>query len=208
VHTTTKTLTFDGHSKLLIVEGKDEEILFRELLKHLNINDVWVHPIDGKDKYSNFMKTLPLIPGFSGITHIGVVLDADDNAEGSFAKATSGIEKVGFARPKVPGVFRSKHGKSGAVYIIPENLSKTGMLENLFLDSSTHSDFIRFVEVFHQMISDAGIKVKNPAKSRSQTLLSSFEEYSSNLGVAAQKGYWDFNHAKIIPLKDFLLQFV
>jgi hypothetical protein len=42
--------------KILLVEGKDEEYLFIELLEDLHINDIQVIPIGGKDKFSDNIK--------------------------------------------------------------------------------------------------------------------------------------------------------
>ena len=52
-------------SKVLIVEGRDEELFFTAALKkHLSISDIQVLPIGGKTLLTGSLKALKNDPGF------------------------------------------------------------------------------------------------------------------------------------------------
>lgn len=58
-----KRTTIDSDS-LLAVEGKDELHFFKALLKNLNIRNVQIESVGGKDQFQNEFASLEFVPGF------------------------------------------------------------------------------------------------------------------------------------------------
>ena len=62
---------------VLVVEGKEEELFFGALIKHLGLQGIQIMPIGGKEQLRRNLKALVLSPGFSEITSLGIVRDAN-----------------------------------------------------------------------------------------------------------------------------------
>ena len=71
--------------KLLLVEGRDDEGLFGALFAHLGgMPEIEIRRYEGKDKFRSYIHTLKMVRGFSAVTSIGIIRDADENAAGAF----------------------------------------------------------------------------------------------------------------------------
>ena len=71
---------------LLLVEGKDEIKFFNDLFKYMSIDEIQILEVGGK---SNFPKNIKQIKdihddGFSIVTNLGLIRDANDNAKAAF----------------------------------------------------------------------------------------------------------------------------
>ena len=153
--------------KLLFVEGVDDRAVIYRLLKSLNIDNIQVICIDGKDNRKKFIDTLsaalksPKETDFQ-INAFAIMLDADNEAKSSFQKACSilkelqkrKIKNLDFDIPKKFAEFTNSKTKA-AVFIMPD-CKCCGMLETLCLNSVKDDPFYNCVESF---ISNAkGIK--------------------------------------------------
>ena len=82
------------------------------------------------------------------------------------------------------------------------------MLESLCLSTVElkEKETIECVDEFMQCIELKKEKPKNPHKARHRAFLAAMLDDTPSLGIAAQKGYWDFGSDKLKPLLDFLKQ--
>ncbi len=62
----------------LLVEGKDDMHLMRELIKARSLRRIQVPPYNGVDKLRRFLAGLVATPGFETVTSLGVLRDADE----------------------------------------------------------------------------------------------------------------------------------
>ena len=106
-----------------------------QLIEYLEINNIQVNSYGGKDNLNNYLKTLPLIPGFSNLRSLGITRDADE----SFDDASKSIE-YSLTKHKLNEIENLKIEK----FILPDN-SSPGMLEDLCL-KSIHTDPISCIE--------------------------------------------------------------
>lgn len=81
--------------KLLLGERGEEVLFFDQLLSHLGITEVQVEQYGGKSRLRDFLKTLPIRPGFSQVDSIGITRDADDNPDGAFQSICGSLEQAG-----------------------------------------------------------------------------------------------------------------
>jgi hypothetical protein len=194
--------------KLLAVEGKDECTFFDEFLKYSGITNVQTVDIGGKDKFKNELPLLIKMDGFSDITAIGFVRDAEaDSAQSAFKSMCSIIKKCSLPIPKGMNTINQSNNPKTGIFIMPNN-QNTGMLENLCLESlrgKTINDCINnYVNCFMKGMEDSEKNYFNKPKSKVQAYLASRVPVVSSLGLAAKKGYWNFQHPCFTDIANFL----
>lgn len=196
------------NQKLLLVEGKDEEVFFKILLERKKIGGIQIMPSGGKQKFQKHLPALRKTPGFDKIISLAVIHDADESADKAFQSIQSALNNNELKSPDKIGKFVSSSPKVG-VFIIPDGKSK-GNLESLCL-STVKSNDIKCIDSFMDCIKQNSNNSsynfpKNIYKARCRAFLSSMEEDTPSLGVAAQKAYWDFDSEKLNCLLSFLKQ--
>ncbi|MHB1422516.1 MAG: DUF3226 domain-containing protein [Gemmataceae bacterium] len=188
---------------MLIGEGDDDVYFFGALLAELNIDDVQVEKIGGKDYLPIYLKELKRRPGAERLVALGVTRDADDDCANAFAKIRGALNANGFGFPSAPGQIQSGLLRVG-VFIMPDN-QRPGMLEDLCLDSVATDLALPCVDEFFRCVDKAtGRKPDILAKARVQTWLASHPESDNRLGLAARKRYWPWTAPAFQPLIAFL----
>jgi hypothetical protein len=122
-------------NKLLLVEGEDEEYLFDALLEDLKLEkNIQVFGVGGKDKFPNDLeKYKKNVPGFEIVTSLGIIRDADNDPQAAFQSVCSALNNAGLPVPNAP--LQSKDGPPKVTIMIVPDSDRTGMLEDLCLDS-------------------------------------------------------------------------
>lgn len=192
-------------SRLLVVEGKDEQLFFEALMQHLGLQNIQIMPIGGKTRLRDNLKALVIAPGFSGVVSLGVVRDADDNPTAAFQSVHDALEAANLPAPTSP-LSPTVDSPQVTVMILPAAHS-TGALEDLCLQSTTQDPATICVEQYFQCLQQQGLPApQNLAKARIQVFLASRQEPGKRLGEAAQKGYWAWGDNAFDEVKDFLQQ--
>jgi len=119
--------------KILLVEGMDEFNLFNELLNELNLRDIQVIEVGGKDKFAKDMPQLPVRTGFEIVTSIGIVRDADNNPQAAFQSIRGILHSMQYPEPNAP--LETAHGSPNITIMIVPDIDKTGMIEDICLNS-------------------------------------------------------------------------
>jgi hypothetical protein len=90
---------------------------------------------------------------------------------------------------------------------MPDNQG-AGMLENLCLetlkDQNIESCIDQYISCFESNMDQTEKVIFNFSKAKVQAYLASRAPIVNSLGLGAQKGYWDFNHACFNQVKTFL----
>jgi hypothetical protein len=189
--------------RLLIGEGDDEVVFFGALVAHLNLDDIQVEKMGGKDYLSLYLKELRRRPGVERLVALGVTRDADSDCADAFAKICGALSANGFGYPPVPGQIHPGSPQVG-VFIMPDN-QRSGMLEDLCLDSVAADLALTCVDEFFRCVDKAtGRKPNILTKARVQTWLASHPESDNRLGLAALKKYWPWDAPAFQPLIHFL----
>ncbi|MCI0455802.1 MAG: hypothetical protein L0Z62_02320 [Gemmataceae bacterium] len=185
--------------KLLIVEGRDEELFFDAALRdHLHLTDIQILPIGGKANLKPNLKALKKDPAFPAVTALAVVRDADCVAPGSAitaaARAFNSVRgaltapAVGLPCPAGHGHFAAGPPRVG-VFIMPNGVDD-GMLETLCLQAvSTLAEFHCLADYF-ACLQGHGVVPNNLHKAHAHAWLASRPEPDRRVGEAAQSGYW------------------
>lgn len=162
--------------KLLLVEGKDEIELFGKLLADLGLVDVEVRDIMGKTKFRKNIEALPRFSGFSEVTSVGIVTDADKQPKGAFDSICDALEAAGLPRPTTP-LQPVGDAPQVAIMILPGG-GTPGMLEDLCLESVADDPAMPCVEEYFRCLEErleAEVFPGNPSKARVRAFLASME---------------------------------
>jgi hypothetical protein len=200
-------------TKLLIVEGRDEENFFAAALaNHLGIAGIQVLGIGGKTLLTANLKALKNDPAFSLVQCLVVIRDADLTPAGSVvAAATSAFASV-CASLTAQGVqlpCPASHAQFAAgpprvgVFIMPDGTSD-GMLETLCTASVAARPEYACVTDFFTCLQGHGVMLNNMHKARAHAWLASQAESGKRVGEAAAAGYWPFADAAFADLWNFL----
>jgi hypothetical protein len=192
-------------TRLIAVEGKDEVNFIGRLLDSLNISDVEIVDIGGKDKFKGNIPILIKSSGFDNLTKFGIIRDADKNASSAFTSIRNILKKNNLSLPTNYKKL-SKGSPNIGIYILPDNKS-SGMLEDLCLKTVEGSPILDCVNIFEECLKKIKVKRKNRSKSRAMCYLSAMEETVYNVGIAARMNYWDFESKHLNDLKEFLIKF-
>jgi hypothetical protein len=128
--------------KLLIVEGRDDELCFEAALRdHLGLTGIQIMPIGGKTLLTRNLTGLVADPDFATVRTLAVVRDADETAPGvsmpsaaqSFQSVCGSLRHVNLPYPAAHGQFANGPPRVG-VFIVPNGVDD-GMLETLCLHS-------------------------------------------------------------------------
>ena len=189
--------------KQLLVEGRDEELFFGALLRHLEIDNVQVQNYGGKNKLRPFLGVFMITPGFDQVESVGIVRDADDSVASAFRSVQDSLNVTGLPTP------REMMGTAGdspmvTVFIMPDN-AKCGALEDLCLSALEDEPVIPCVLEFMQCVSQSAEKVpSNEAKAKVHAFLASREDPELRLGEAARRGYLPWGNPAFAQLIEFL----
>lgn len=197
--------------KLLLVEGKDEEIFFKTLFKKREISDIQIMESGGKDQFSKKLPEIIKLPDFRIISSLAVIRDADNDAKAAFKSVCSALENNNLQIPKKFSSFSLGSPRIG-IFIIPDGNSQ-GMLESLCLstvESGESKGLVKCVDSFMNCVETASANnqnykpPKNLNKARCRAFLAAMEDDVSSLGIATEKNYWNLSSDKLKPLLDFL----
>ncbi len=193
-------------SKLLLVEGRDEENFFEAFLRYLGVSGIQVLNYRGKNNLGNRLEVYVDVPSFAQIQSIGIVRDADGNARSALQSVQSSLRNFGLP---VPQNFLEPAGDLPdsprvAVFIMPDN-ANPGALENLCLTALADDPAMGCVEDFMQCVQAAvATPPADAAKARMHAFLASREDPELRLGEAGQRGYLPWGNPAFDGLAQFL----
>ena len=195
--------------KLLLVEGKDEESFFSCWLKQIGIEkEIQIIPCGGQEQFQNKIPVVKKAPGFNEVKSLVVIRDADDNANDAFKSVSNTLKKNKLNAPDKSGEFKKVDPKIG-IFILPDGIT-SGMLESVCLSTVESKEILGCIDFFmdcikkHSENSPCYKKPKNELKARLRAFLASREEDCSSLGIAAKKGYFNFQSPQLKSLSSFL----
>lgn len=209
---------------VLLVEGMDEFSLLLNLLEHLRIAEIDICSYEGKDKLRPCLDALKIRDGFTSVLKtMGILRDADDDADAAFASVVGALSAVGLPAPSAPGEFIGEKPRVG-VFILPGN-GQSGSLETICWpskaglekarqeedDASQPAETVPAVEVeacvtsYVKCLQEKAVRLpRNLDKTSVHTYLAAHRKPGLRIGEAAEAGCWDFHHEAWEPIKQFI----
>jgi len=190
-------------TKLVVGEGKEEVSFFPKLLKNYASlfgerdlsQDFEFIDCGGKSKLETFLvRDLPIIPGWTKVTSLGIIIDADTPPKGfapSFDKAQNAIKLMNnaltqmnypiFPVPKKAARTELLDGRKTAIWIMPDNQSQ-GELEDLCLKALEQHALRPCICQMANCARSTNTVVPTSAKASLYTLLAWIEPPGKRLG--------------------------
>lgn len=191
-----KTPLFIDKPVLLIGEGKEEELVFSALVRHLKLDEeIQVADYRGKHKLLSFLESWPVYPGFSRLTALGITRDADNDYNAALASVNSAIQSA-----KFPNALRVE------TFILPKE-NTHGALEAVILEAAVATPAWPCVTAFAECVAakeNEPISSTEQDKRKLHAWLSTLSRPALRLGEAANAGLIPFDHEAFNPLKDFI----
>jgi hypothetical protein len=171
--------------------------------------DIELRLVNGKGNYKDQFQAFLNDPGFNNVKAYGLIRDADDSAQHALAKLQGILKYFGHPCPPAHAKFAydSTNKLKVGIFVMPGNMSE-GMLEDLCLESVRDHAIMPFVEEYAYKVKQTmqANAPRNESKAKLQTYLAGMKECVPHLGVAAGKGYWDFDSSALDDLRTFILE--
>jgi hypothetical protein len=198
-------------TKLILVEGVDEERFFEALLDHLGITDVQVLSVGGKAGFGAMLAAIRADERFPEVRSIVLVRDADwhkpagENAAAAWDALVGAFASAGLPRPTQHAALGGSEELKTAVYVMPDGTAD-GMLEDLCLLAMRQDKALPCLDAYFECLKRTGIEhaAKDVAKARAHALLASRKDPDLRVGEAAKRGYWPFDAEAFGPLTALL----
>ena len=192
--------------KLLLVEGNDDQNLFQKLIEDVGLDGIQIISMNGKENFGiPNLKSVINTPGFREVKSLGIVQDADENANNTFSSICTVLRECDLPVPAQPMEIISASLKVG-VLVIPPGAAK-GEIEDLCLAAIKEYNELECIENYFSCLKEKLPLDKFPkdlSKAKIQAFLASREESVPHLGVAAQKGFFPLDHNIFEDIKIFL----
>lgn len=199
-----------SQSRVLLVEGKDEERFLKPLVQQLEDVCLQVLPLGGKGSLRRNLGFLQDRFRQSGLAcdAVGVLRDADDDAERAYKSVRDSLLDAGWAPPSRHGEVRAGTPSVG-IFIVPDG-SAAGAMETLCRRSVEATEAggcaTEYLACLRKARSGIARSVVSGDKAYVHAYLASGEDPVVRLGEGAEQGVWDYNHAAFSPLVDFVRQ--
>lgn len=192
--------------RLLLVEGNDDQNLFQKLIEDIGLTGMQIISMNGKENFRipNF-KSVINTPGFREVKSLGIVRDADENAENTFSSICTVLRGCNLPVPTQPMQIISDSLKVG-VLVIPPGAVK-GEIEDLCLSSLKENSEMECIDNYFKCLKRKLPSDKFPkglSKAKIQVFLASREESVPHLGIAAWRNYLPLDHDVFGGIKNFL----
>lgn len=191
-------------TRLLIVEGKDDEAFFDALVNRLGLQEIQVTGIGGKTKLRARLKALTNDPHFRNVQSLGVIRDADLDPMAAFESVKDALKAAGLPTPRKP-MSIAKGSPQTSVMILP-SFERQGALEDMCLEAVAGEPVMICTEEFFSCLQEK--KGSHPrrdmTKAKVRVFLSAQKDPTLPLGLAAGKGYWPLDHHVFGEVRRFL----
>ncbi|MXY68845.1 MAG: hypothetical protein F4Y47_09835 [Acidobacteriia bacterium] len=176
---------------------------FEALIQDLALEEVQIQDFGGVAELRTFLPVFVGSSGFSRVTSLGIVRDAETSAGGAFESVQGSLAGAGLPVPQAPG---QRVGDRPAVtaMILPGG-NRTGMLETLLNETLCGDNVLTCIDDFFRCVEEhCGEPTHRPEKARSHAYLATKRDPHLSVGFAAKRGYWNLKHQALEPLRTFL----
>ena len=175
------------------------------ILERLDPSEVEISSFGGVTELRGFLSAVWNAPNArTTIEAIGIVRDAESDADAAFESARAAISAIGLIPPDGPLQVVDQKPRIG-VLILPPGQS-AGMLEDVCLDAVHEDPAMLCVEEYLACVQKRVTDWPNinRSKAKVQAFLASRDEPGLLLGQAAERGDWDWSKRTFWQIKHFV----
>jgi len=197
------------YSCVLVVEGYSDLLFYAEALEWVGVADrVFIKHCNGRSDLDLKLQDL-INPGFlAEKTHMGVIVDADQDAEVAEKRFASLLGTL--TRKETPGCGWTKGSPRIGLWVAPGD-GLQGEIESLVWKAwSSDPKNARpkaCIESFMACMSEAGCSARSRDKAQVSSLLAIRNDEDPRLGPGARAGCFDFARPEFASLLEFLKGF-
>lgn len=198
-----------GQRLFLLVEGGDEQALFAKAASVLQITDLHIIDMMGKDDWSDRIEGLLRDDEVRRHTRgLGLVQDADSNPDATWDRCAGYLRRVGLAVPdKSEGIATAAGGISTGIFVVP-SLTRVGAVEDLCLDSVVADRRLSLADNFLTAVEAEYEPPRQRQKALTQAFLAAMPELARNLRVGVMRGVFPLSHDAFSGVTGFLASLV
>ena len=208
--TNTGSRIIPEYRHFILVEGKDEVNLLEALKRELPSRYRRFGTIEagGKDQFRVRLRALLADERRDGISAIGVMRDADRNAESAFESVKNGISGIDLMPPEKHGRYSDGVPRIG-IFIAPDGESE-GSIESLCRLSVENDGASLCAKDYIDCLGKRGLtrwSDNNRAmedKAFMHAFLASLKDPLTRAGEAALQGIWNFDDEAFVRLVEFV----
>ena len=160
-----KALIPPNKSRLLLVEGNEDQEFFIQLGFHLEFtSETPLHIVqyEGKNNLAKFLILVMNDPNFSQLTHVGIVRDADYNTNAFQSVVTALVSANQNSSRQFPIPEKAVQPSDGipklSILILP-SVERDGMLEDVVLDALDNDPISICVNDYFECLADKGLEI-------------------------------------------------
>jgi hypothetical protein len=197
------------YERVLVVEGYSDLLFYAEALECVHLDDkVFIHPFNGRADLNGQLESF-FSPGLlSEKTHLGVIVDADQDAKGAGSRFSSALKtltkqqvSVGHWSVSIPHI---------GLWIAPGD-GNPGEIESLvwraWSSDPDNAASKACIDAFVACMGKNGLHAKSPDKGLINALLAIKNDEDPRLGPGARARAFDFSRPEFASLLEFLKGF-
>ena len=170
-----------SRSNLLLVEGPEDQRFWRSLL-HDRRGDVQVEQTEGRDNLLRLLPGLVRTPGFGQVRWLGIVQDADADADATFRRICGALRRASLPVPRRPWTAMESALAVVAI-VLPDGVSP-GDLETLLWQGLQTLPAAACVNDYVQCLEANNLAPQRASKTRVYAYLASLPHPEQRLGHA------------------------
>lgn len=201
---------------LLFVEGKDEAVLLRSFIGSAGLTQIQIVMSDGGPDIANKLGVYLKAINAETIRAVLIIRDAEEDYNSALNSTRDLLTRHKIPAPQQSGKMERGNPISGGFFIASLEASTPGCLEDICLKSKEQDDLMKCVDSFLECICDTSEKASPPrnllsnhakrSKARIQSYLAALHPENVSLGVAGQKGSFNYSHACFEPIRKLLIE--
>ena len=169
----------DGITRLLLVEGNDDEIFFRNYVDHLAaspdtrllVSEFAIIQYGGRSQLTLRLRDLKKADNFEHITHIGIVRDSDFNTD-ALRSVQDRIRTVNKEGPPIIDIpdhpFMPTIGDPRVSVLIVPSSEREGMLDDLVMDALAVDPIANCVHNYFDCLEETQVAIVPEKRSKAQ----------------------------------------
>ncbi len=196
-------------TKLLLVEGKEDLRVFKELCAYWGLQDIQIMQMEGITNLHSRLKVVVRDPGFRNLRTLAIARDADSNAQRAFQSVLNALSKCPPLRTNLPSKAGVHGGNRPAttVFIAPDNESP-GNLETMLNRTKAGDPIDACIEEFFACLgreAEFNLTGRHRDKARAYARIAASSNPARSVGHSVRSHeVWNLNHESLSPVKAFL----
>ncbi len=188
------------------VEGLDYcYALLSQIKDDPELQDVqlWNYKGDDAGSLKRWLKLFRTLEGFEErIRAIGIIRDAEEDAEKTVLRTIRALTNTGFTAPNKPMEVTATTPSVG--FLIMPHDGDSGCLEHAMLEARGSDPRLECVEKYLECVGESGRNENWKAKLKVHALIAAGKNPAWTLGQSVAAGVWDFRHPSLKIMKDFM----